>query len=108
MIGCALDGERADMRERRLLRRLRVVEQSAGGGDGERRVIGAECGEIARAELGAQPAHAGGAIEAPGRQRVRRRAGEDDGRAVFGVQDLAGIDAREQRSSLGQRHVAQV
>jgi hypothetical protein len=108
VIGAAFNRQRTDMRKRRLLRRLRVIEQRPRGSNRKRRIIGAESGQVAGAELGAQTAHPGSALEPPRRQRAHRRAGAGGRRAVLGMQYFAGIDAREQRFDLRQRHIPQV
>ena len=77
----ALDGKRAHVRERRLLGRRGVGEQRAGGADGEVPVLGAERGEVARAEMlreraDAPPRHRTATPAARASARRRRACGD--------------------------------
>ena len=62
-----LDGERAHVRERRLLRGRRVAQQRARGAGPEIAILDAECGEIARTEMLRKRLDRRGGIELPRR-----------------------------------------
>ena len=104
-----LDGQRAHVRQRRLLRRARVVQQRAGRADGERNVVGAEPREVQRAELAGHRLLRGLAVELPRGQRPARRRASAQRRGIGVVrhQELRGNDALEHARRVRQRDLGQ-
>ncbi len=105
-----LDGERADVRNRGLLRVLHVLKQRAGSADGERQLVRAEAFEVERAELIREQARGARQLEIPGRSRAQRRAAAVEilfARA-FGNQELCGLESLQFRlqrvEALGFQH----
>ena len=77
-IGALFDGQRADVRHGGLLRVAHILQQRAGGADGERQLIRAEALQIERAELIREQARRARQLEVPGRARAQRGAGARD------------------------------
>ena len=104
-----LDGERFDVRDRRALRRARVFEQRAGGGDGDaassRR---AEPGEIVRLELPARARRAASRSNCHGGRRFTAAADPFSKSAVASsaIRISAGAQALELRARDWRRAVS--
>ena len=98
-----------DVRERRQLRRGRVVEQRARRARGDRRVLRAEGGEVARADLLRERARAGLGVEVPRRPRAHRHAGAGAPapRRRPRAREFGHVQPIERRGEFGRGHVDQ-
>ena len=104
-----LDVQRADVGERRHLRRARVVQQRACGTDRQWRLIHAEGSEIEGAELFGQRLCCRGGVEFPRCERTHgRHAAAQRGRRRFARHEQFGRDdAFEHARGLGQGNLGQ-
>src|SRR6185436_20553607 len=108
----ALARERAQMRQRRALRVLRVLKQAACGTDAGRRVLGVEARKVESPELLAEQALAGSGVEVPRRPAAcAGDACEPRGSVeILGEQELGGLQALElcvQRLEIGELREAE-
>ena len=95
--------QHAQVRQRRALRVLRILQQAARGADAGRRVLGVESREVQRAELLAEQAFARARIEVPRRAAARPRHVREPWRRleIFREQQLG----RPQALELGVQRV---
>jgi len=94
------------MRERRLLGRLSVLEQCAGGRHRQRRLLSAKRGEVASAQLLSESTLSGITVELPWWQCTQGGAASYDG-VPLRMQQFARGEPLEQRTELRARSFAQ-
>ena len=100
-----LDGQRAHVRERGLLRGGRVAEERAGGAEREVPLVDAERREVLRAEVLRQRPRGRARIELPGRELAHRHAGWYCGhRGAVRDQHLGHVEPLDTRGALRGGH----
>ena len=103
-----LDGERAHVRERRLLGRGGVTQQRAGAAKTEIAVVDAERRQIVRAEMLRQRLGRGDGVELPRRQCACRHAFAPRERLrALGNEQLGHVQSIEHGRGIGRRHLGE-